>query len=89
MTDNQALEDILNQGQTGFIILYQRYAKRLRYNLRCCKKIPEYAVDDVLQESFFQFFKNIESFRCDCKIPIWLNQIATNVASDYLRKNKL
>ena len=87
MMDDQALEDILNQGQTGFTILYQRYAKSLRYHLICCKNIPEYAVNDVLQEIFFQFIKNIESFRGDCKIPIWLNQIATNVASDYLRKN--
>lgn len=87
MTDNQALEDIFNQGQTGFIILYKRYAKSLRYHL-ICKKIPENAVDDVLQEIFLIFFKDIESFRSDCKISIWLNQIATNVVSDYLRKTK-
>jgi RNA polymerase sigma factor (sigma-70 family) len=87
MKDDQALEDIRNKGQTGFIILYKRYAKPLHYHLTCKYKIPMDAVDDVLQEIFFKFFKDIESFREDCSILTWLNTIAKSVASDYWRKN--
>lgn len=76
-----------NQGKKDFSILYKRYVKSLRYHLICKYHIPKDSVDDVLQEIFFKFFKNIDSFRGDCGIPTWLNKIATSVASDYWRKN--
>ncbi len=87
MDDQAALEDIRNQGQKGFLVLYKRYVKSLRYHVICKYHIPKDSVDDVLQEIFLKFFKNIESFRSDCGILTWLNKIAISVVSDYWRKN--
>ncbi len=87
MMDDHALEDIRNQGQKGFLILYKRYVKSLCYHVLCKYHIPKDSVDEVLQEIFLKFFQNIESFSSDCRISTWLNQIATSVVSDYWRKN--
>lgn len=70
-----------------FTFLYKKYVKSMRYHLICKYHIPMDAVDDVLQDIFFKFFKNIESFRKDCSIPTWLNKIAETVVIDYWRKN--
>jgi RNA polymerase sigma factor (sigma-70 family) len=77
----------VGKNEKNFIILYKKYVKSLRYHLICKYHIPMDAVDDVLQEIFFKFFKNFESFRQDCSIPTWLNKIAQTVVIDYWRKN--
>lgn len=77
----------MTDDQNDFAFLYKKYVKSMRYHLICKYHIPMDAVDDVLQEIFFKFFKNIESFREDCSIPTWLNKIAKTVVIDYWRKN--
>lgn len=44
--------------------------------------------EEVTQETFFKALKQANSFRGDCKIQVWLCQIAKNCYLDYLRKHK-
>lgn len=76
-----------NEGKKDFSILYKKYVKSLRNHLIYKYNIPEDFVEDLLEEIFFKFFKDIESFRDDSGISTCLNQIATSVANDYWRKN--
>ena len=45
-------------------------------------------VEDVGQEVFIRFFKNIENFKGDAKILTYLNRIAINLSLNELEKRK-
>lgn len=47
-----------------------------RYVISLCK--DEIWAQDLTQECFFKALKNIKSFRGDCKLSVWLCQIAKN-----------
>lgn len=47
-----------------------------RYVLSLCK--DETLAEEITQEAFFKALKKIDSFRGDCKINVWLCQIAKN-----------
>ena len=42
--------------------------------------------EELTQETFFQAIKGIDKFRGDCKISVWLCQIAKNLWYKYLRQ---
>lgn len=44
--------------------------------------------EEVTQETFFKALRQVKSFRGDCKIQVWLCQIAKNCYFDYLRKHR-
>ncbi|MGN1275580.1 MAG: RNA polymerase sigma factor [Floccifex sp.] len=47
-----------------------------RYILSICK--DEALAEEITQETFFKALKKIDSFRGNCKINVWLCQIAKN-----------
>lgn len=58
-----------------------------RYVLILCKE--EAWAEELTQETFFKALKGIDTFRGDCKLSVWLCQIAKNTfCSDAKRKNK-
>ncbi len=48
----------------------------------------EVLAEELTQETMFRAIMNINSFRGDSKISVWLCQIAKNLYFDWLRKNK-
>jgi RNA polymerase sigma-70 factor (ECF subfamily) len=86
MDDKAALEDIRKGGQKGFTILYNHYVRSLRYQLITKYRIPEEAVDDVLQDIFIKFFNSIHNFKENCSVSTWLYWITKSVATDYWRQ---
>lgn len=87
MDDKAALKEIRKGGKKGFPILYSRYAKSLRYQLITKYRIPDEAVDDVLQEIFIKFFNSIHNgFKENCRVSTWLYWIGQSVAIDYWRQ---
>ena len=44
--------------------------------------------EELTQETFYRAVKNINKFKGNCKISVWLCQIAKNLWFDELRKNK-
>ncbi len=47
---------------------------------------PELA-EDITQETFIKAIKNINQFKGDCKISVWLCQIAKNTYFSYIKKH--
>ncbi len=48
---------------------------------------PEDALD-VSQETFLKAWRGLKSYRADAKLSTWLYRLATNVAIDFLRKER-
>ncbi len=72
----------------GYKELYQRYAKAM-FNtcLRIVNNIAE--AEDVLQESFTEAFKNLQSFEYRSSFGGWLKQICINRSINQLKKRKI
>ena len=49
---------------------------------------PPQDVDDVIQDTFVKAILNIEQFKNESKLSVWLCQIAKNTWYSYLKKNK-
>lgn len=72
---------------TEFEDIYERYFKDVYafvYALSRNDKVAE----EITQETFFKAFKGIESFKGQCKLQVWLCQIAKNTYFTYLEKQK-
>ncbi|KWX74044.1 RNA polymerase subunit sigma [Paenibacillus riograndensis] len=48
----------------------------------------EQIAEEITQETFYKAIKQIEQFRGDCKISVWLCQIAKNTYFTYIGKQR-
>lgn len=72
---------------TEFEEIYSQYfADVYKYVLSLCRN--ESLADEVTQETFFKALKSIDEFEGNCKIRVWLCQIAKNHYFSLLRKKK-
>nr|WP_207710459.1 RNA polymerase sigma factor [Clostridium senegalense] len=70
---------------TEFEEVYSAYFKDVyKYVLSLSKN--ESIAEDITQETFFKALKNIDSFKGNCKMRVWLCQIAKNSYFSYLKK---
>lgn len=72
------IEDMRRGGQKGFMILYQRYEKRLRAYLmsKTYYDASKCDADTVVNDTFYAFYKSIHTFRGECSVYTWLSRIA-------------
>ena len=67
--------------------VYELYFKDVyKYVLALCR--DEHMAEEVTQETFFKALKNIDSFRGQCKLYVWLCQIAKNTYFSMAAKNR-
>lgn len=70
---------------TEFHAVYDRYFKDVyRYALSLSRD-PDVA-EEITQETFFKALKNIDSFRGQCRLYVWLCQIAKNTYITHCQK---
>lgn len=72
---------------TEFEIVYQENAGivfRYLLSIGC----PRQDVEDIIQDTFVKAILSIDSFRGDCKLSVWLCQIAKNKFYDSLSKKQ-
>lgn len=67
--------------------LYLNYAKMVNKYLMCLTK-DMYLSEELTQETFYQASKSIKNFKGDCKVSVWLCQIAKYSWYKYLDKSK-
>lgn len=65
--------------------IYQKNAAMI-YRYLCGLTCDSQLAEELTQETFFQAIKGIEGFRGDCKISVWLCQIAKNLWYKELKK---
>lgn len=67
--------------------LYINYAKTVHKYLICLTNDVNIA-EDLTQETFYQASKTIKNFKGECKVSVWLCQIAKYSWYKHLEKNK-
>lgn len=72
----------------GFLRLMENFKRPVYWHIRRLVVSHEDA-EDILQETFIQVYRHIETFRGECKLFTWLYRIATNECTKHFRKNKL
>ena len=60
----------------------------LIYHYLCSIDCPPQDAEDMIQETFVKALINIDSFRGDSKLSVWLCQIAKNTWYSHLKKQK-
>lgn len=72
---------------TEFEKIYRMYFKDVfLYVMSICN--DRQIAEDVISETFLKALENIDSFKGDCHIRVWLCQIAKNTYFSYIRKKK-
>ncbi len=72
---------------TEFESIYTQYFRDV-YSFVLSLSRNEKIAEEITQETFFKALKSIDSFNGNCKINVWLCQIAKNTYFTYLDKQK-
>ena len=67
--------------------IYKQYFETVNKYLFCLTHNSDIS-EELTQETFYRAVKKINNFKGDCKISVWLCQIAKNLWYDELKKNK-
>lgn len=67
-------------------IYSQHFADVYKYTLSLCRN--ETLAEEITQETFFKALKNIDKFEGNCKMRVWLCQIAKNAYFSLYQRNK-
>lgn len=83
---NRSWDFSTEKSQQDFKVFYQDYQNYVRKTLYWL--VGHEPLDDLVQETFIKVWKSIHRFSGHSHVKTWIYRIATNVAIDYLRKNK-
>lgn len=72
---------------TEFEHIYNQYFREV-YSFVLLLSRNEKIAEEITQETFFKALKSIDSFKGNCKLNVWLCQIAKNTYFTYLNKQK-
>ena len=67
--------------------IYQEHGKTI-YSFLFSLSHDERLSEELTQETMFRAIMNFSSFRGDCKLSVWLCQIAKNLYYEWYNKNK-
>ena len=67
--------------------IYEEYFEIVNKYLFCLTHNKDIS-EELTQETFYKAVKKIDTFKGDCKISVWLCQIAKNLWYNELKKNK-
>lgn len=72
---------------SAFEELYKQYYSQVYfYVLGLCRN--EHIAEEIAQETFFKVLKKLDTFRRECKLNVWIIQIAKNTFYNYCREKK-
>lgn len=84
-TDSDLIDDILTKNPEVYSILIERYEKIIMTVLH--NRLPEYAVQDVLQDVFIQIYNSLGKYKATAPFEHWAKRIALRCCYDYWRAN--
>ena len=67
--------------------IYEEYFETVNKYLFCLTHNSDIS-EELTQETFYRAVNKINTYKGECKISVWLCQIAKNLWYDYLKKNK-
>jgi len=87
LSDEQLVEMALKKS-ADFGLIIDRYQEKLARYLKRFAGLNNDDLQDVLQESFIDIYRNLNDFKKDLKFSSWIYRIAHNKAIDLIRKGK-
>lgn len=87
LTDEALLQNIANQDAAALELLYDRHAQTVFNLISRIVRNPAIA-DELLQETFWQVWKQADRYRGEGSAAAWLYRIARNKSLDQLRHAK-
>ena len=67
--------------------IYEQYFETVNKYLFCLTHNNDIS-EELTQETFYKALKKIDTYNGECKISVWLCQIAKHIWYDYCKKNK-
>lgn len=67
--------------------IYEQHFKTVYKYLFCLTHNQDLS-EELTQETFYKAVRKISTFKNDCKMSVWLCQIAKNLYYDELKRNK-
>ncbi len=67
--------------------IYEQYFETVNKYLFCLTRNNDIS-EELTQETFYRAVKKIDTYKGECKMSVWLCQIAKNLWYDQCRKNK-
>ena len=87
ISDQELLVAVQNGNLSAYTDFVRRYEKRIAATvIGMLGDCPE--ADDVGQETFIRFYKNINNFRGDSSVATYLTRIAINLSLNELKRRK-
>lgn len=87
-SDNELIEHTVNGNQSAFTEIVRRYKTRVASTIfGMVGKCDE--ADDIGQEVFIRFYKNIRNFRGDAALSTYLTRIAINLSLNEIKRRKI
>ena len=72
---------------TDFETIYNQYFREV-YSFVLSLSRNATVAEEITQETFFKALKSIDDFKGNCKVSVWLCQIAKNTYFSYIDKQK-
>lgn len=86
--ESSLIASCLKGNRTAQHMMYKRYCDAM-YNV-CYRMVgTEAEAEDVLQESFLDVFKNLDSFRAESSLGAWIKRIVVNHCLNHLKRRKI
>lgn len=84
--DIQAMLTDPDRREEGFRVLMRKYGRPLYWHIRRIVVSHDDA-EDVLQDTCVKILNNIDKFRGECQLKVWIYRIATNESLQMLRRH--
>jgi RNA polymerase sigma-70 factor (ECF subfamily) len=82
--DELLIQQFNDGNAAAFNELYQRHVSRVQRRVRFV--VPEWDVEDVLQEVFLAAFRSLPTFRGEAQFGTWLRTLTNHKVAEYYRK---
>ncbi len=79
-SENQIIEAIKAGSESSLKILVNHYDKRLKYYVCSVYKLPEEDAEDIIQNAFIKFYKNINKYTFEHSFSTYIYFIVNNEA---------
>jgi DNA-directed RNA polymerase specialized sigma24 family protein len=79
MNDKEALELMRKNNPKGLEFFHRKYYRRVKKSILSLLKnnpLKDLLVDDICNDTFFQFYQTIRYFKEQCSVLTWLNTLA-------------
>lgn len=86
--NNKIVEDCKQNNAKAQMQLYDMYCQAMLTIAQRYVK-DSFVAEDMMQDAFIKVFKNIQGFKGEVTIGVWIKRIVINQCIDYLKKKRI